>query len=337
MPVDVSVIVPVFDGGPAFAGCLHALRTTDYPGPWELLVVDDGSTDGSASLAQSLACPVIVTPRARSGPAAARNLGAQQATGDILMFFDADVLVQPHTVQQAVAYLTTHPSHAAVFGSYDDTPTCRTFLSQAKNLLHHYTHQVASIEASTFWAGCGAVRRAAFWDVGGFDAERYPRPMIEDIELGVRLRQHGYRIGLDNTWQVTHQKCWTVASWLRADLIERGIPWWQLILATRYLPNDLNVDRRSRVAVVLAGLLVGCLVLGGWVRPLWWLAVATSLGLLVLGWPFYRWLGQLRGRWFALRAIPWHWTYWFVGFLSVIIGTLQWLAGHLDQLRGNHR
>lgn len=335
--MDVSVIVPVYNGGAAFVHCLQSLRTTTYTGLWELLVVDDGSTDGSADAAQGLATQLIVTPQPCSGPAAARNLGAQQAAGDILLFLDADVLVRPTTVGQAVAYLTTNDACSAVFGSYDDAPTCRSFLSQVKNLFHHYTHQTAQTEASTFWAGCGAVRRSAFWAVGGFDAVRYPRPMIEDIELGVRLRQHGYRIGLDKTWQVTHQKCWTLRSWLRSDLCDRGIPWWRLILTTRALPNDLNVNWRSRTAVGLSGLWVVCLLLGYWVHPLWLLAAVASLGLLRLGWPFYRWLARQRGRWFAVAAVPWHWGYWMLSAVSILAGTGQWVVSYLDSDKDRNR
>ena len=58
-------------------------------------------------------------------------------------------------------------------------------VSQYRNLLHHFVHQHGHAEASTFWAGCGAIRRAAFDAVGGFDAARFPRPSIEDIELGL--------------------------------------------------------------------------------------------------------------------------------------------------------
>lgn len=335
--VDISVILPVCNGGPALARSLLALGTTDFSGTWELIVVDDGSTDDSASVAQASGARVLTTARPRSGPAAARNLGAQHAAGDFLLFLDADVLVRPTTVSHAVAFLTTHDHCAAVFGSYDATPTCQHFVSQVKNLFHHYTHQAAHPEAGTFWAGCGAIRRTAFWAAGGFDAHRYPRPMIEDIELGRRLRQHGYRICLDKTWQVTHQKCWTVRTWLRSDLLDRGIPWWRLILDTRALPNDLNVDGRGRTAVVLVTLLAASLICSPWYPALWLLNAVLVLSLLALGWPLYRWFARQRGGWFALRVIPWHWAYWGIGVLSIVAGTAQWAAGHTNLNKDRNR
>src|SRR5947207_1321887 len=81
----------------------------------------------------------------------------------------------------------------ALIGSYDESPLSAGFVSQYRNLLHCYTHQNGRREASTFWAGCGAMRRDRFVHHAGFD-ERYRYPSIEDIELGVRLRQAGERI-----------------------------------------------------------------------------------------------------------------------------------------------
>jgi hypothetical protein len=70
-----------------------------------------------------------------------------------------------------------------VFGSYDDSPPAPAFTAQYKNLIHRYYHQRPRREASTFWAGCGAVRRSVFLGLEGFDVERYRVPSIEDIEL----------------------------------------------------------------------------------------------------------------------------------------------------------
>ena len=70
-------------------------------------------------------------------------------------------------------------------------------MSAFRNLLHHHVHQQAAGPATTFWAGLGAVRREAFLASAGFDAERYPVPSIEDIELGMRLAPTAARIGLD--------------------------------------------------------------------------------------------------------------------------------------------
>ena len=116
-----------------------------------------------------------------------------------------------------------------------------------RNLLHHYVHQHSRGEATTFWAGLGAVRREAFLAVGGFDIERYPVPSIEDIELGGRLEG---RIVLDPLLLGTHLKEWTLAGMVDTDFSRRGVPWVELLLERRELPTALNLGWRERASAV---------------------------------------------------------------------------------------
>ena len=91
------------------------------------------------------------------------------------------------------------------------------------------------------------MRRDAFLDVGGFDAERYPGPHVEDIDLGMRLADAGHRVMLDPAIQGTHLKRWTLRDTLRTDLFYRGAPWVALLLHHRRVPHELNLAYRHRV------------------------------------------------------------------------------------------
>jgi len=255
----LSVIVPVHNGGEDLQRCLQGLAVSTRP-PDEIIVVDDGSTDDSAAHAAALAARVVATPAGPRGPAYARNRGAEAATGDVLVFVDADVVVHADTLARIEAVLLGEPEVAALFGSYDDDPPARSAASLYKNLLHHHVHQHGEREAGTFWAGCGAVRRAVFLAAGGFD-ESYSRPSIEDIELGVRLRQAGHRIRLCPEVQATHLKRWTLASLWRTDIFARAVPWTRLILRQGRLSSDLNLDWRGRLSAVAAWALFGCTLL----------------------------------------------------------------------------
>jgi GT2 family glycosyltransferase len=154
----------------------------------DFIVVDDASSDDPAAVATPMGARILRLAD-NVGPAAARNRGARHARGDILLFVDADVVVAPGALERVVQVLRSRRDVAAVFGSYDADPAADGIVSRYKNLLHHFVHQEGNVEASTFWAGCGAIRRAAFEAVGGFDEKRFRHPSIEDIDLGYRLRR----------------------------------------------------------------------------------------------------------------------------------------------------
>jgi glycosyltransferase involved in cell wall biosynthesis len=184
-PPLLSVIVPAHQAENVLAESLPALCASDLPrSQWELIVVDDASRDGTARVAERYADVVIRIDGTARGPACARNRGSDDARGAILAFVDADVCVHPNTLRKLLDTLTADTTLSAVFGAYDTAPRAAGLVSQYRNLLHHYVHLSQPGEADTFWAGCGAVRKAAFVEAGRFDELRYPRPQIEDIELG---------------------------------------------------------------------------------------------------------------------------------------------------------
>lgn len=305
----LSVIVPVYNGRQQLSACLSALVASSSAGV-EIIVVDDASTDDSATVAARFAGVRVHRLAQNKGPAAARNYGARQARGELLFFVDADVVVAPGAVNRVVQVFTARPDLAAVFGSYDDRPRAPGVVSQYRNLLHHFVHQSGSPEASTFWAGCGAVRRAAFEAVGGFNADRFPRPSIEDIELGSRLRKAGYRILLDKTLQGTHLKQWTLWSMVRTDLVGRAVPWSRLILENGGAPNELNVKKPQRVSVALVGVACVCLLLGVRWPVLLPPAGGALLGVVGVNWRLFAFFARRRGRAFAFLCFPLHLLYY---------------------------
>ncbi|MCK4824039.1 glycosyltransferase, partial [bacterium] len=304
----ISVIIPVYNGGSNFKKCLQSLAAalTSYE---ETIVVADGDTDGSWRVAKEFGAQVLRIPTPQ-GPARARNLGAATAKGDILFFLDADVTVPPDAVSSIVAAFHDDPTLAAVFGSYDDEPAETNFLSQYKNLFHHYVHQTAKDKASTFWTGCGAIRRQVFLRMGGFD-EGYRHPCIEDIELGYRLRRAGYGIHLLKQVKVKHLKRWSAMSLLKADFFYRALPWTDLILNEGRFIDDLNLKASNRISVMSIYLLILALLGGVWTP---WSLIPTVFLMMVLfgfNWDLYRFFRNKRSLGFAVKTIPWHWFYFF--------------------------
>ena len=330
----ISVIIPVHNGGQLFDRCLTALQQTHYQ-QWECIVVEDGSSDNSVEIAYAHGVRLLSGLKQRLGPAQARNIGAQVAQGEILFFVDADVLVQLGTVGHIAATMQADPGLTACFGSYDDQPLASNFLSQYRNLLHHFVHQHGKIDASTFWSGCGAIRRDVFLAMGGFNDRLYKRPSIEDIELGYRLQAAGHRVQLEKLLQVKHMKQWTPRQMIVTDVRDRALPWTRLILQRGGAPNDLNLNLTQRLSTAVAylGLLgLGLTLLSGWA----WLLIFASI--LLLNWlnrDFYHFLQQKRGARFVLMALPWHWLYFIYSGASFVAGVLLFRLGRMEQVVAN--
>ena len=320
----ISVIIPVYNGGPNFRKCLMSVKAL-FPSPLEVIVVGDGDTDGSSQLAEEFGVTVLRFS-SPGGPARARNFGASRAKGEIVFFVDADVTLPTDAIGRVAMAFKNEPDLAALFGSYDDDPGETNFLSQYRNLLHHYVHQNGREDASTFWGACGAIRREVFLAMGGFD-EMYVKPSIEDIELGYRLKRAGYSIRLCRSLQVKHWKRWELGSMLKADFFQRALPWTDLILRDRNCINDLNTGMSGRASVLLTFGLLCALAVSPWHPPALAVAGVMALALLILNGPLYLFFLRKRGVRFALRVIPWHWLYFFYSGIGFSTGLVRHLFG----------
>jgi hypothetical protein len=321
----ISVVIPVFNTARSLELCLEALTQSPVH-PLECIVVDDCSTDDSAAVARERGAEVVRTAQ-RSGPARARNLGVVRARGDLILFLDSDVRVHSDALSRILSHFDRDSGLDAVIGAYDDSPAAPAFLSQYRNLLHCFTHRIGRAQASTFWCGCGAVRRSVFLQSGGLE-EWFERPSIEDIEFGVRLTANGGRILLDPLIQVQHLKRWTFWNMLQTDVFDRGIPWTRLILRNRSIPNDLNVRGSQRASAAAAALL---LVASGLGYPS--AALACAVLLIALNATFYRFLAEQRGALFALRAAPLHVLFFLYSGLAFILGA----AAHVISPLPDHK
>ena len=317
----ISVIMPVYNGRDFIDRSLPPLLQMCERGEvLEVIVVDDGSTDGSDAMAADMGARVL-SSGGRLGPGGARNQAATEARGDILWFVDADVVLHSDAAR-VLSESFSGPNVVAVFGSYDEEPPAQNFFSQYKNLVHHYYHHKAREEASTFWSGCGAVRADAFLAVDGFDVERYQYPSIEDIELGHRLIHAGGEIRMNRRVLCTHLKVWEFGNMLHTEVFRRAIPWSRLILgAGEGIPNDLNVGRAEQFKAVLAGLfalsLLG-LVLGlSGLLPLFIMFLVVLFANREIASVFY----QRRGPLFALAAVLFHQVYYLYS-----AGSFAWVV-----------
>jgi glycosyltransferase involved in cell wall biosynthesis len=288
-----SVIVPATDPRSTLPRCAAAIRTALAPAD-ELIVVTEAPLRGAAS---------------------ARNTGAAEAENEVLVFVDADVEISSDALDRLRRRFSDQPELVAVFGSYDDDPEERDVVSTFRNLLHHHVHHGSAGSVDSFWSGLGAVRRAAFEAVGGFDVA-IPTS-IEDIEFGARLHANAGRIELDPTVQGKHLKRWSLVSMVRTDLRLRGVPWVRLALRGRATTNELNLAWRHRVSAASCVVMVASVIRK---RPG---TAAASLGVLgALNYRFYRLLAR-RGPRYLVSGVCLHVLHHLTSAAALVLGLLS--------------
>ncbi len=310
----VSVVIPAHRADEGFRACLASVASCRPPAG-EVIVVVDGEAPGCTALAAAAGARVLVT-NGGEGPAVARNRGAREAAGAVVLFLDADVVAPADLMDRVARAFDQDPRLDGIFGSYDAAPAAPGVVSIFRNLLHHHVHQTSRPEASSFWSGCGALRKSVLGASGGFD-EHYGRPSVEDIELGSRLVRAGRRIRLDRSLQVKHLKRWSLGGMVVTDVRDRALPWTELILCERRLPRDLNLRPGHRVSTAAAlAFVAGLAAIPFWPLPGLLLAAPALLALLAANVPFYRRLVTLRGPAFLVTAIPLHGLHYLCGALG---------------------
>ena len=300
----------------------------------EIIVVDDGSTDRSSEIVRSHPSVRLVAMEAQGGPGAARNLGARVATGTYLWFVDSDV-VAAEDAARVLRATCERTGAAAVIGSYDDRPDAENFLSQYKNLVHHYYHHRGKHHASTFWGGYGAVERGIFLELGGFDGKRYPYPSIEDIDFGYRLSDAGGRIVLEPGLQGKHLKEWRFLNLVHTEIFRRALPWSRLILERKDLTDDLNLEKRERARAIIAlatiaGIVVWAL---GWLDG--WVVTILAAILIAANTDFLAFFVRTRGPVFAVRAFLFHQLYYAYSSAAFAVAKAEHYLNRMKIRRGS--
>jgi len=327
----ISVVMPLFNAAHHLPRVLPPLIAARERGEiLEIIVADDRSTDAGPDFCRQQGL-IVLPGDVQRGPGERRNVGVALARGEVVLFVDSDVVIHADVPARVAEVFAAEPDCVALFGSYDDQPGAPGWISVYRNLLHHFVHQNGNREATTFWAGCGAVRRNVFLDVEGFDSARYPHSSIEDIELGHRLGERG-RILLCKEIQATHLKRWTFWNMLVTDVMRRAIPWTRLTLQPGYTVNDLNLSPVEKVRAGLAGLFWLALLL----TPAWPPALAVAAGILGIAWlanqPFFRLVRRRCGTGAMLASVllqQFHYLYGTIAYLLCCVDGTSRLSGSL--------
>ncbi len=306
-----TVVVPAHNAAPTLGECLRALLHQTLPREaYEVLVVDDGSADGTAEVARALGVRVLRQPH--RGAAAARNLGARHAQGGILCFTDADCRPAPDWLAELLAPFQADLGVAGVRGVYrsDQREPVARLVQWEYEDRYRRTETFPQIDFVDTYSA--AYRTDLFLVHGGFD-ESFPGASVEDQEFSFRLATQGYRLVFQPRAVVYHRH---PATWRAYARKKFRIGYWKVQVLWRH-PKRVAGDTHTPPVVCLQVALAGLAVSGLVWAPLWpWglaLAGGAALALAISAVPFLRFVRE-RDPSLAPWVLP------FVGVRALALG-----------------
>jgi lipopolysaccharide/colanic/teichoic acid biosynthesis glycosyltransferase/GT2 family glycosyltransferase len=271
----ISVIVPAYNAETTITDCLSVLTKQTVPlSEYEIIVVDDGSTDNTSELAQQF--PVTYIREENQGPAMARNLGAQNAHGEIILFTDSDCIPEPDWIEKMLIPFNNEPEVVGVKGVY---------LTQQKQLAARFAQ--AEFEeryerlkkyryidfVDSYSAG---FKRDVFLAVGGFDPQ-FAVANNEDVELSYKLAQQKYKMVFQPEAKVSHLHADTFYDYLYLKLTRA---YWRMLAYRRHLgkiAQDSYTPQTLKLQIVLA--FFSLLSFFGWLTQDWYTRYHTISNL----------------------------------------------------------
>ncbi len=270
---DVSIIIPVMNRADELRRCLTSLTQLAYPREkLQIIVVDDGSSDDSPLVARQFGALLVPSGGVGRGPAAARNVGASFAKGDIIAFIDSDCSASENWLRELLPAFDD-PTMAAVGGQVDgmcNESAVDRYESVMSSLSLGSRERSGSRGNDTFYLpSCNLLVRAnAFRQAGGFDDSMH---VGEDVDLTWRLRDKGWTICYMPRGNVLHEHRSSIRSFM-SRRFDYG--------TSEGMLQRLHPQRRKQMVIppLLALLLTLCLI-----APFssWW-SLAVAAGLLVV-------------------------------------------------------
>lgn len=266
MARNLSIVIPTYNRRDVLLRTLEAYKhQTAVDEILEVIVIDDGSTDGTREAAQRSSLtspfPIRYLRQEHKGPARGRNYAIRESKGDLILLGDDDIVPTPTLVAEHLAWHQKYPSPSdAVLGyiawarEVNPTPFMQ-WLAHDGIVFGYSTMHMGQVEGSHFYSCNLSVSRNFMLQNGMFD-EEFPAAAFEDIELGLRLTKRGLRLFYNPKAVGYHYKRMSLADvWQRAEMVEKLNP---LFLAKTtpdqgpYPVEQLNAVRRARRVIVRA-------------------------------------------------------------------------------------
>ena len=235
----LSIIVPAYNSQQTIKSCLDSILNQNHGGQYELIVVDDGSNDLTTSLVSQYK-GVRLIRQTNAGPAAARNLGAAEAKGEIILFTDSDCEVFPNWIEEMLKPFKEDSTVVGVKGAYKTKQ--QEMIARFVQLEYEDKYDKMKKEKyidfiDTYSA---AFKKDVFNAAGGYDLT-FPVACAEDVDLSYRLANHGYKMVFNPKALVFHMHPHNLKSYLQKKF---KFACWR-VRAVRRNPNKILKDSHT--------------------------------------------------------------------------------------------
>lgn len=235
--MEISVVIPAFNAAKTLGKCLDAFSSSTKK-PKEIIVVNDNSNDNTLEIANRYVT-TILNNNGENGANICRNIGANAATGDIVLFIDSDVQIHPDTIEK-IHLEFSNSSATAVVGCYSAFPEQKGIMTRYKNLWIRFSYLQSQKKIDWIFGAVSAIKTDVFKSMGGFNTNLQAKNGVDDLEFGKRLIAGGYKIILNKEVEVDHLKEFTFKSFVKNEFM-RSL--WFITLAGEF--NQVSKSLKS--------------------------------------------------------------------------------------------
>jgi glycosyltransferase involved in cell wall biosynthesis len=321
----ISIIVPAYNSQETIQECLRSIFSQDYPNI-ELIVTDDASKDMTLKKLEefknetnSVTFPgkrdiLIITTLKNHGSAYSRNIGANAATSETLLFIDSDILVPPGAIRAVSETLLTKPEFLAIGAIYSENTRRLNFISDFKNLDLSYRGRLCTERVKYLGSFFIMIKRSVFLQAGGFK-ETFHGSTTEDIEFGYRVTKDKNLMFINKNISVDHLKKYTLYEMLKTDF-NRVTSMMRIIKDSegKYKAGE-HASLTAIINLFLPGLILLSLLISLKFKSFLW-AIAPVLGFIVNNSGFLAFLMKRRSVGFMIKSL-------FVLFIEYLVVSLS--------------
>lgn len=280
----VSVIIPAYNAEKTIGMCLDALTKQDYSGEYEIIVIDDGSTDSTPDIVSQFNKTQLIRQK-NAGPASARNKGASVARGEIVLFTDSDCVPEPGWIFEMLRSFHEDREVVGVKGAYKTRQqeiTAR-FVQLEYEDKYNYMLKDRYIDfIDTYSAG---FRKDIFMEMKGYDTD-FPVACAEDVELSYRMSNEGYKMVFNPDAVVYHTHPKSLIDYLKKKY---KFAYWRM-LAVKKNPDkamkDSHTPQMMKLQLIFPPLIIGSAILAIMNNAFLFLPILLLMVFLITTFPF---------------------------------------------------